>query len=191
VPSDRARLPGFCLPRTPALRGSCTRTACSERTRPSAGLGAYVDVEPRRVRPTPRSASADSGVTRELRGGPERGEANVSVAPEALELLAKAPDPDQAARLSIATITAALSRARRRHIQGRATKLCEVRGAQQLRQPPVLRDAYAAVVASEVAIITELNNQIDRLEAVMGAHVGRHRDAEIYTSEPGPAVSPV
>jgi transposase len=106
-------------------------------------------------------------------------------APEALELLGRAPDPDRAARLSIATITAALKRARRRHVEDRATELRTVLGAQELRQPPVLQDAYAAVVSSEVAIITALNLQIDRLGAVVGEHFGRHRDAEIYTSLPG------
>ena len=47
-----------------------------------------------------------------------------------------------------------------------------------------LQSAYAAVVASEVAIITALNTQIDRLGAVVGEHFGRHRDAEIYLSLP-------
>ena len=105
-------------------------------------------------------------------------------APEALELLGRAPDPDQAARLSIATIAAALTRARRRNVEDRATELREMLGAQELRQPPVLQDAYAAVVASEVAIITTLNVQVDRLGAVVADHFGRHRDAEIYTSLP-------
>jgi len=49
----------------------------------------------------------------------------------------------------------------------------------------VLQNAYAAVVTSEVAIITALNAQIDRLGAVVGEHFGRHRDAEIYASLPG------
>ena len=57
--------------------------------------------------------------------------------------------------------------------------------AQELRQPPVLQSAYAAVVASEVAIIGALNVQIDRLGAVVAEHFGRHRDAEIYASLPG------
>ena len=57
--------------------------------------------------------------------------------------------------------------------------------APELRQPPALQSAYAAVVASEVAIITALNTQIDRLGAVVGEHFGRHRDAEIYLSLPG------
>ncbi len=49
----------------------------------------------------------------------------------------------------------------------------------------MLQNAYAAVVASEVAIITALNTQIDRLGAVVGEHFGRHRDAEVYLSLPG------
>jgi transposase len=57
--------------------------------------------------------------------------------------------------------------------------------AQQLRQTPVLQDAYAAVVGSEVAIVAALNTQIDRLGAVVAEHFGRHRDAEIYASLPG------
>ena len=106
-------------------------------------------------------------------------------APEALELLGRAPDPDQAARLSTATITAALSRARRRNVEDRAQHLRNLLRTQELRQPYVLQDAYAAVVASEVAVITALNSQIDRLGAVVGEHFGRHRDAEIYASLPG------
>ena len=106
-------------------------------------------------------------------------------APEALELLGRAPDPDQAARLSAAAITAALKRAHRRHVEDRADQLRTILRAQELRQPPVLQAAYAAVVASEVAIIATLNTQIDRLGAVVADHFGRHRDAEIYTSLPG------
>ena len=106
-------------------------------------------------------------------------------APEALELIARAPDPDQATRLSRATITTALQKARRRHVEDRAKELRQLLGAQELRQPPVLQEAYAAVATSEVAVITALNVQIDRLGAVVGEHFGRHRDAEIYTSLPG------
>jgi transposase len=106
-------------------------------------------------------------------------------APDALELLGRAPDPDQAARLSLRVITAALERAHRRHVEDRAQQLRTVLGAQELRQPPVLQNAYAAVVASEVAIIGALNVQIARLGAVVAEHFGRHRDAEIYASLPG------
>ena len=106
-------------------------------------------------------------------------------APDALELLGKAPEPDQAARLSATVIIAALKRARRRRVEDRAQQLRNILRAPELRQPAVLQNAYAAVVASEVAIITALNTQIDRLGAVVGEHFGRHRDAEIYLSQPG------
>jgi transposase len=106
-------------------------------------------------------------------------------APDALELLGRAPDPDQAARLNRPTITAALEKAHRRHVEERAEELQALLATQELRQPPVLQDAYAAVVASQVAVITTLNVQIERLGAVVGEHFGRHRDAEIYTSLPG------
>jgi transposase len=106
-------------------------------------------------------------------------------APEVLELLAIAPDPDQAARPSRATITTLLKRARRRHVEDRAQELVDLLRTQELRQPPVLQDAYAAITASEVAVIATLNVQIERLGTVVGDHFGRHRDAEIYTSLPG------
>ena len=106
-------------------------------------------------------------------------------APDALELLGRAPDPDQAARLSTAVITAALKRARRRRVDDRAQRLQNILRAPELRQPAVLQSAYSAVVSSEVAIIIALNTQIDRLGAVVGEHFGRHRDAEIYLSLPG------
>ena len=106
-------------------------------------------------------------------------------AAEALELLGRAPDPDQAARLRRGTIATALRKARRRHAEDRAQELLDLLGAQELRQPPAPQAAYAAVVASEVAVIVTLNTQIERLGAVVGEHFGRHRDAEIYASLPG------
>jgi transposase len=106
-------------------------------------------------------------------------------APEALELLGRAPDPGQAARLSRAAITAALQGAHRRHVEDRADELLGLLRTQELHQPPVLQNAYAAVVTSEVAVIATLNVQIERLGAVVGEHFGRHRDAEIYSSLPG------
>ena len=106
-------------------------------------------------------------------------------APDALELLGKAPEPDQAARLGKTVIVAAVKRARRRRVEDRTQQLRTIFRAPELRPPPALENAYGAVVASEVAIITALNTQIDRLGAVVGEHFGRHRDAEIYLSLPG------
>jgi transposase-like protein len=40
-------------------------------------------------------------------------------------------------------------------------------------------------VAGQVALIGALNTQIDALGEVVAGNVGQHRDADIYTSQPG------
>jgi transposase len=107
-------------------------------------------------------------------------------APEALELLERAPDPDRAARLSLAKITAALRRAGRRgDLHARAAKIQAVLRAETLRQPAVLESAYAAIVTGQARMIAMLTTQIAGLGQVVADHFGRHPDAEIYTSQPG------
>ena len=106
-------------------------------------------------------------------------------APDALELLAKAPDPARAAKLTRAQVSAALKRARRRDIPGRATAiLAALRGA-QLGQPPAITAAYAVTVRSLIAVIIVLNEQVKTLQGQVEADFGRHPDAEIYLSQPG------
>jgi transposase len=106
-------------------------------------------------------------------------------APEALELLGRAPDPQRAAALSQAKIAAALTRANRRGAQAKARQIQGILRAPQLRQPPAVQSAYAAIVSSQVALIRALNAQIAELGEVVAAHFGRHRDADIYASQPG------
>lgn len=106
-------------------------------------------------------------------------------APDALELLAAAPDPARAGRLNRRRIIAALKRANRRNIEARATELVQVFGAEQLRRSAPVEAAYAAIVASQATIIATLNTQVEQMAAVVEAHFGQHPDAEIYTSQPG------
>ena len=106
-------------------------------------------------------------------------------APDALELLAAAPDPASAARLQPSKLMAALKRAGRHRVADKATELQARLGADYLAQPSVIMDAYAATVQATVAVIGTLNAQIETLEAQVGAHFGRHPDAEIYRSQPG------
>jgi Transposase len=106
-------------------------------------------------------------------------------APDVLELLAEAPDPASAAGLSQERIAAALRGARRRGVAGKAAAIAAALRAAQLGQPAPLVEAYAAVIRSQVAIITALNAQVKAMEAEVGAHFGQHRDAEIYLSQPG------
>jgi transposase len=106
-------------------------------------------------------------------------------APDALELLVTAPDPDQAARLTKARITAALRRANRRNVEARAGEIRRILRAEELRRSPAVQAAYGAIVASQARIVATLNTQIEEMGAVVEAHFGRHPDAEIYASQPG------
>src|SRR4051795_1074549 len=106
-------------------------------------------------------------------------------APDAVELLAAAPDPERAARLSRSKIAAALRRARRRDVEARAEQIQATLRGRQLTQPAELAGAYAVTVRAQVALIATLNTQITDLGEQVEAHVGRHPDAEIYRSQPG------
>jgi transposase len=106
-------------------------------------------------------------------------------APEALELLAAAPDPDSAARLSRARIAAALRRANRRNVEARANEIRQILRAEELRRAPAVEAAYRAIVTSQARIVATLNTQIEEMGAVVDAHFGQHPDAEIYASQPG------
>jgi transposase len=106
-------------------------------------------------------------------------------ASDALELLARAPDPDRAARLSRSQIAAALRRANRRHIDAKAAAVQQQLRADQLRQPAVVQAAYAAMVTAQVRLIAALNTEVEQLGQVVADHFGRHRDAERYLSQPG------
>lgn len=106
-------------------------------------------------------------------------------AADTLELLAKAPDPVSAAKLSTAQISAALKRARRRDIPAKAATIQAVLRAEHLGQPTVVTAAYAASVRALVAVLTTLNEQVKILQGQVEAHFGRHPDAEIILSQPG------
>ena len=106
-------------------------------------------------------------------------------APDSLELLGKAPEPARAARLTRAQVSAALKRAGRRDITGRATAILTALRSEQLAQPPALTTAYAATVRSLIAVITVLNDQVKALQGQVEEHFGQHPDAEIIMSQPG------
>jgi transposase len=106
-------------------------------------------------------------------------------AADTLELLAKAPDPASAARLTIAAISAALTRARRRNIGEKATRIQAVLRAEHLGQPEVVTAAYAATTRAAVAVLRTLDEQVKVLQGQVDAHFGQHPDAEIICSQPG------
>ena len=106
-------------------------------------------------------------------------------APEVLELLGRAPDPDTAKRLSFNQIRGALARARRRDIDAKAAEIQAALRTEQLEQPAVVAAAYAATTRATIAILATLAEQITGLQGEVEAHFGRHPDAEIVLSQPG------
>jgi len=104
---------------------------------------------------------------------------------DALELLAKAPEPASAAKLTRAQVAAALKRARRRSIADKTTAILAALRGEHLGQPPALTAAYAVTVRSLIAVIVTLNEQIKTLQGQVEEHFRQHPDAEIYLSQPG------
>jgi transposase len=106
-------------------------------------------------------------------------------AADTLELLGKAPTPARAARLTIAQISAALKRARRKNIAEKAAAIQAVLRAEHLGQPEIVADAYAASVQALLAVLTVLNTQVRTLQGQVETHFGQHPAAEIILSQPG------
>jgi hypothetical protein len=109
-------------------------------------------------------------------------------ASDTLELLAKAPDPAAAARLTRAQISAVLKRARRHNVADRAARIQAALREQHLGQPEAVTEAYAAGVTASAAVIAVLNEQIKKMEARVESLFRRHPDAGTYLSQPGVGV---
>jgi transposase len=106
-------------------------------------------------------------------------------AADTLELLARAPDPASATKLTTAQISAALKRARRRGIAAKAERIQAVLRAAHLGQPDVVAAAYATSVRALIAVLITLNEQVKTLQGQVEAYFGQHPDAEIIASQPG------
>ena len=72
---------------------------------------------------------------------------------DTLELLAKAPTPATAAKLTIPQISAVLKKARRRDIPAKAAAIQQALRAEHLGQADIVAGAYAATVRATVAIL--------------------------------------
>ncbi len=106
--------------------------------------------------------------------------------PDALAVLAVAPDPERGRRLSEARIVTALRRGgRQRNLERRASEIRAALRQPQLAAPALVVEAQAANTSALVAVITTLHEQIARLEAELTDAFDRHPDAEILRSLPG------
>jgi transposase len=90
-------------------------------------------------------------------------------APDTLELLGRAPDPETAKRLSFNQIRGALARARRRDSDTKAAQIQAALRAEHLGQPPVVTAAYAATTRATIAILAALAEQITGLQGEVEA----------------------
>nr|WSY50760.1 IS110 family transposase [Streptomyces sp. NBC_00886] len=106
-------------------------------------------------------------------------------AADTVELLAKAPTPQLAARLTVSQISAALKRARRKNVAARATVIQKALRAEHLGQPEAVTAAYGASIQALLAVLDVLNTQIKTLQGQVEAHFGLHPAAEIIRSQPG------
>jgi hypothetical protein len=108
---------------------------------------------------------------------------------DTLAVLAKAPTPTEAAKLTPGRVRTVLRQAgRQRNIESRADMIAKGLRAEALRAPAAVEAAHGATTRSSVAIIGELNVQIELLVAELGSHFEQHPDSAIYLSLPGVGV---
>jgi transposase len=105
---------------------------------------------------------------------------------DALAVLAIAPSPARGRTLSRSKIAAALRRGgRQRGIDARAEAIQAALRSEQLEQPPLVADAFAATVKVLVDVLTASITSVAELERQLEASFGQHPDAELIRSQPG------
>ena len=106
---------------------------------------------------------------------------------DTMAVLAKAPTPVEAARLTLGQISAALKRGgRKRNIDKRALAIqTALRADDHLTAAGPIADAFGSTTRAMVGIIVEMSRQIDQLAAVLEQSFKQHPDADIYHSLPG------
>ena len=106
--------------------------------------------------------------------------------PDALSVLAIAPEPRAAARLSMTQLRSALRRGgRTRNVERRAAEIRAALRVRTLEVSAAVREAFADSTRAEVAQIQEINRQLAALESKLAASFEEHPDAAIYLSMPG------
>jgi len=110
--------------------------------------------------------------------------------PDTVAVLSKAPNPADAARLSVAQIRSALRRGgRQRNLDTRAADIQAALRTPQLTSPDAVTSAFAATTRALVEVIAGLNDAIAELETELGSSFEQHPDADIYLSLPGLGVT--
>ena len=105
---------------------------------------------------------------------------------DCLAVLSVAPTPEQGRTLTVARVEKALRAAgRQRNLTVKAEQICAALRTEQLSAQPLVALAYGATVSALVAVISELNRQVELLAEQVEGSFGQHPDVEIYRSQPG------
>jgi transposase len=106
--------------------------------------------------------------------------------PEARAILAAAPTPAAAAKLTKAHLRKLLSQAgRQRGIDAEADRLHAMLRAEYLHHPQLVEDAFGMQALALLRQLTVACSNADELAAATIEHFDQHPDAEIITSLPG------
>lgn len=105
---------------------------------------------------------------------------------DALAVLSAAPTPEQGKRLTPKRIETLLRKGGRlRGVASKAADIHQTITAPGLQSPPAVASARAATTRTSVHILTELNQEITRLEQEISSCFSQHPDANIILSLPG------
>lgn len=106
--------------------------------------------------------------------------------PEPRTILAAAPTPAKAAKLTRAKMRALLIKAgRQRRIDAEIERLLPILQGEQLRQPQIVEDAMGVQLAALLSQYEAACRASDDLEAAAREHFERHPDAAVIESFPG------
>ena len=105
---------------------------------------------------------------------------------DTLAVLDQAATPSEAAQLTPGRVRTVLRHAgRQRNIETRADTIAAGLRSNALQAPDVVEAAHGATTRASVAIIAELNTQIEILARELANHFEQHPDSDIYLSLPG------
>jgi transposase len=106
--------------------------------------------------------------------------------PEARALLAAAPTPRAAAKLTTIQLTTLLRRAgRQRGIETEAARIQTILHTEYLHQLPLVEDAFGRQALALLRALDTAATNAEELAATTIEHFDKHPDAEIITSLPG------
>lgn len=103
----------------------------------------------------------------------------------AVTVLAAAPSPARAARLTPANLVDLLRAAGRGTRHTEAKRLHTIFHTEQLRQPPMIEQAMGDAASAIVRTVAAANTSLKELENSLAAAFNQHPDAEILDSLPG------